>query len=52
MRHAEYFHDHARIERMLFEGAMDPTEGVLRPDLGRVGLGLEFKWKDAERYAI
>lgn len=51
MRHAEYFHDHARIERMLFEGAEEPDEGVLRPNLSRKGLGLEFKWEDAEKYA-
>jgi L-alanine-DL-glutamate epimerase-like enolase superfamily enzyme len=52
MRHAEYFHDHARIERMLFDGARDPEDGALQPDLTRPGLGLEFKWRDAERYAV
>ena len=34
LRHLEYFHDHARIESMLFDGALDPTGGVLRPDPG------------------
>lgn len=48
----EYFHDHARIERMLFDGALDPVEGALHPDLSRSGLGLEFKRADAERYAV
>ena len=24
LRHVEYFHDHQRIERMLFDGALDP----------------------------
>jgi L-alanine-DL-glutamate epimerase-like enolase superfamily enzyme len=52
MRHAEYFHDHARIERMLFDGVGEPEGGALRPDLTRPGLGLEFKWPDAERYAV
>jgi L-alanine-DL-glutamate epimerase-like enolase superfamily enzyme len=51
MRHAEYFHDHARIERMLFDGAAEPQNGVLEPDLTRPGLGLEFKWEDAEPFA-
>ncbi|HEX5481091.1 MAG TPA: enolase C-terminal domain-like protein [Terriglobia bacterium] len=48
----EYFHDHARIERMLFDGAPSPVKGRLRPDLSRPGLGLELKRADAERYAV
>lgn len=51
MRHAEFFADHERIERELFEGAPEPTGGVLRPDRSRPGHGLAFKWSDAERYA-
>jgi L-alanine-DL-glutamate epimerase-like enolase superfamily enzyme len=50
--HVEYFHDHVRIEQMLFDGALKPVEGKLRPDLSRYGLGLEFKRADAARYAI
>ena len=42
-RHLEYFHDHVRIEHMLFDGALTPVGGALRPDLSRPGLGLEFK---------
>lgn len=49
-RHLEYFHDHARIEHMLFDGALTPVQGVLRPDRSRPGLGLELKRADAERY--
>ncbi len=52
LRHIEYFHDHARIESLLFDGAHTPIRGVLAPDLSRPGLGLEFKWKDAARYAV
>jgi len=48
----EYFHDHVRIEQMLFEGAATPIRGVLHPDLSRPGLGLEFKRQDAEKYAV
>ncbi len=50
-RHLEYFHDHVRIEHMLFDGAARARDGAIEPDLGRPGLGLEFKSKDAERYA-
>jgi L-alanine-DL-glutamate epimerase-like enolase superfamily enzyme len=52
VRHIEYFHDHARIEHMLFDGALTPRCGVLAPDASRPGMGLEFKRADAERYAI
>jgi L-alanine-DL-glutamate epimerase-like enolase superfamily enzyme len=48
----EYFHDHARIEHMLFDGAPTPVDGNLHADLSRPGLGLEFKRKDAQRYAV
>ncbi|HTL67342.1 MAG TPA: enolase C-terminal domain-like protein [Lacunisphaera sp.] len=51
VRHAEYFHDHVRIERELFAGVVRPEGGALRPDAGRPGHGLEFKWADALRYA-
>jgi L-alanine-DL-glutamate epimerase-like enolase superfamily enzyme len=51
MCHIEYFHDHVRIEQMLFEGVVRPRGGILYPDLGRPGLGLELKRSAAERYA-
>ncbi len=51
VRHLEYFHDHVRIEHMLFDGVPVPMNGELRPDLSRPGLGLELKRADAERYA-
>jgi hypothetical protein len=51
-RHAEYFHDHARIEQMLFDGAPEPNDGALKPDLSRPGNGLTFKRKDAEQFAV
>jgi L-alanine-DL-glutamate epimerase-like enolase superfamily enzyme len=43
LRHLEYFHDHVRIEGMLFDGVAEPSGGVLRPDLSRPGNGLELK---------
>ena len=48
----EWFHDHVRIEHMLFDGAATPQKGELRADLTRPGLGLEFKRQDAERFRI
>jgi L-alanine-DL-glutamate epimerase-like enolase superfamily enzyme len=52
IRHAEYFYDHVRIERMLFDGVIDPVGGELAPDLSRPGLGLELKRRDAERFEV
>ncbi len=51
LRHMEYFFDHARIERMFFDGAEAPRNGALTPDLSRPGIGLELRAKDVERYA-
>ncbi|MBA2475367.1 MAG: mandelate racemase [Actinobacteria bacterium] len=50
LRHLEWFHDHARVERMLFDGVTQPRAGRLFPDLSRPGLGLELKRADAERH--
>jgi L-alanine-DL-glutamate epimerase-like enolase superfamily enzyme len=52
MRHIEWFHDHVRIEHMLFDGAPVPRDGAIRPDLTRAGLGLAFKSKDAEPFRV
>lgn len=49
--HLECFHDHVRIEQMLFDGLPEPLGGTLRPDLSRPGMGLELKRADAERFA-
>jgi hypothetical protein len=51
LEHLEYFHDHVRVERMLFDGTLDPEGGALRPDRSRPGLGLELKHAEAERWA-
>jgi len=51
LAHVEWFHDHARIEAMLFDGAPQPADGQIAPDLTRPGHGLEFKRADAARYA-
>lgn len=49
-RHIEYFHDHVRIESMLFDGVLEPQAGQLVPDLSRPGLGLQLKHADAEHW--
>jgi L-alanine-DL-glutamate epimerase-like enolase superfamily enzyme len=51
LRHLEYFHDHVRVESMLFDGVLEPRDGALRPDRSRHGNGLELKRRDAERWA-
>lgn len=48
--HLEYFHDHVRIEKMIFDGAQPPRKGQLTPDLSRYGLGLEIRRDELSRY--
>ena len=50
--HMEFFHDHARIERIFFDGFCEPREGQMTPDLSRPGVGLELKASDAERFRV
>lgn len=50
--HMEFFHDHARIERMFFDGFQEPVKGVMYPDLSRPGNGLELKEQDASKYLV
>ncbi len=50
--HMEFFHDHARIERMFFDGFCEPKNGIMSPDLSRPGTGLELKEQDAARYEV
>jgi L-alanine-DL-glutamate epimerase-like enolase superfamily enzyme len=50
--HLEWFHDHQRIERLLFDGAPQPVAGMLRPALDRPGLGLVFKARDAREFLL
>ena len=50
--HIEYFFDHYRIESLLFDGTLDPRDGLLTPDRARPGLGLELNRSTAERYAV
>jgi L-alanine-DL-glutamate epimerase-like enolase superfamily enzyme len=49
-RHLEYFHDHVRLEPLLFDGVLEPVDGALEPGRSRPGNGLQLKRADAERY--
>lgn len=42
-RHIEYFHDHVRVEELVFDGVLEPVNGTLRPDRTRSGNGLVVK---------
>jgi L-alanine-DL-glutamate epimerase-like enolase superfamily enzyme len=50
--HVEYFHDHARIEALLFDGALAPERGLLRPDPSRPGLGVAPRPREFERFEV
>jgi L-alanine-DL-glutamate epimerase-like enolase superfamily enzyme len=51
LRHLEYFHDHQRIEAMLFDGSLQPHHGALWPT-SAPGHGMVLKPSDAERFRI
>ncbi|MCA9163018.1 MAG: hypothetical protein KDA62_08565 [Planctomycetales bacterium] len=52
VRHVEYFHDHVRIEGMLFDGVPELEQGTLAPDRSCNGHGMTLRMKDAERFRI
>jgi L-alanine-DL-glutamate epimerase-like enolase superfamily enzyme len=52
VRHLEYFHDHNRIDRMIFDGWLDPQQGMLSPDKSRPGHGMKLRKADAERFRL
>ena len=52
VRHLEYFHTHVRIERIAFDGTLDPAGGALHPDPAKHGLGLAVRWPDLEPYRV
>nr|WP_228982431.1 enolase C-terminal domain-like protein [Paraburkholderia gardini] len=52
LRHQEWFHDHVRIEALLFDGAPTPSNGAIAPDMTRPGCGLKFRHRVAQRYLM
>jgi len=51
-RHLEWFHDHVRIERTFFDGALDPTGGAIAPDAHSPGNGLVLRSTAVEKYRV
>ncbi|MFE0107064.1 enolase C-terminal domain-like protein [Streptomyces sp. NPDC059009] len=51
LRHIEWFHDHVRVESLFFDGALDPTGGVVRPGSG-IGHGLTLRSDDVETFRV
>jgi L-alanine-DL-glutamate epimerase-like enolase superfamily enzyme len=49
LRHVEYFHDHQRIEDLLFDGSLSPRGGAMSPEADRPGLGMALRAR-AEEY--
>ncbi len=52
LRHLEYFHDHVRIERMLFDGVAPHVKGVLRPTGQRPGTGSRSRRRTPPGYEV
>lgn len=50
-RHLEWFHDHVRVENLLFHGTLDPDGGTVTPGAsGEPGHGLALNRTAAERF--
>jgi L-alanine-DL-glutamate epimerase-like enolase superfamily enzyme len=52
LRHLEWFHDHVRIESMLFDGNLDPVGGSVMPGPERPGHGMTLVDEAADRYRV
>jgi len=50
--HIEYFHDHTRLEGILFDGVADARDGFLEPHRARPGLGIELRRADASEFEV
>ncbi|MEV5714979.1 enolase C-terminal domain-like protein [Amycolatopsis mediterranei] len=51
-RHIEWFADHDRIERLFFDGCLDPAGGTVTPSMTAPGHGLTFRADAAAEYAL
>jgi L-alanine-DL-glutamate epimerase-like enolase superfamily enzyme len=52
LRHLEWFHDHVRIEEMLFEGCRSPQGGALPVPDDVLGHGLTWRPASAEEFRV
>ncbi|MFD8480427.1 enolase C-terminal domain-like protein [Kitasatospora sp. NPDC059673] len=51
VRHLEWFHDHVRVESLLFDGVLDPTGGTVTPGASDAsGHGLHLATERAESH--
>ena len=50
--HLEWFHDHVRIERLFFEGFIEPQAGALIPSSSLPGLGISLKRANMEPFRV
>lgn len=50
LRHVEYFHDHSRLDSILFDGGLEPVDGSLRPDVDQRGHGMTLRESRAESF--
>ncbi|MBP2328686.1 L-alanine-DL-glutamate epimerase-like enolase superfamily enzyme [Kibdelosporangium banguiense] len=51
-RHIEWFADHDRIEKIFFDGVLDPTGGTVSPDLSAAEHGMLLKRQDVAQYLV
>ncbi|HZS14966.1 MAG TPA: enolase C-terminal domain-like protein [Candidatus Dormibacteraeota bacterium] len=51
LRHIEWFHDHVRIDSLLFDGTLAAHDGCVRPG-DAPGNGMTLKRADAERWRV
>jgi L-alanine-DL-glutamate epimerase-like enolase superfamily enzyme len=52
LRHQEWFHDHARIEQLLFDGCAEPRDGLLTVPDDVAGHGLTWRAEAAEPFRV
>lgn len=50
LRHLEWFHDHVRIENLVFDGTLRAAGGRMKPDDAGVGHGLSPRFADITDY--
>jgi len=52
IRHIEYFHDHYRLDPLLFDGMCEPRHGALAPNDDVPGHGMALRTAQAEQYRV
>ncbi len=52
LRHVEYFHDHVRVDALLFQGIARPQKGCLRAAETQIGHGMTLDHERACQYEI